>query len=88
MKYILDEHFRFRGWENCHTGIFSTEKKTPRFVSKEVFLFLLRCDGAHDIIEEELSEENRKLFRKQEYILKRLALMQPSKFAAIFPVLS
>ncbi len=76
MKYILDEQFRLRGWENCHTGIFSTLKKTPRFVSKEIFLFLLRCDGAHDINEEELSEENRKLFRE----LKEKKIIRPADF--------
>ncbi len=45
-------------------------------VSEEIFLFLLRCDGAHEIIEEELSEENRNLFRE----LKEKGIIRPADF--------
>ena len=77
MKYILAERYRLRGWENAHTGIFDTMRKEPRFLPKDLFLFLMRCDGAHDLEEASLTERERMLFED----VKKVGVIRPAGFA-------
>lgn len=62
MRYLLDERYRFRGWKGASTGVFDTREKMARFLHKEQYLLLLKCNGTNDINPDELSEENRKAF--------------------------
>lgn len=77
MKYILDERYRLRGWQNAHTGIYDTAMKTPRFFPKDLFLLLMRCDGAHDLDESRLSEREKKLLAD----VKKAGMIRPAGFA-------
>lgn len=47
MKYILDERYRLRGWQNAHTGVYDTLRKEPKFLPKEQHRRLpqFRADG-------------------------------------------
>ena len=77
MKYILDERYRLRGWQDAHTGIYDTRRKEPGFLPKEAFLFLMRCDGAHELDENRLSERERKLFED----IRKNEVIRPARFA-------
>ncbi len=74
MKYILDRRYRLRGWENIHTALYDTLRKEPRFLPKEPFILLMRCDGAHDLDEKQFSEKNRKFFEE----IKKLGVVRPA----------
>lgn len=63
MRYVLDDRYCFRGWQKAATGIFDTERKNAFFVGKRKYLLLLKCDGAHDIDLEELSDEERTIYK-------------------------
>ena len=76
MKYILDERYRLRGWQDAHTGIYDTRKKEPAFLPKDLFLFMMRCDGAHDVDETRLSEREKKLFEEN----RRIGAIRPAGF--------
>lgn len=62
MRYLLDDRYRFRGWKGASTGVFDTIEKKAQFLDKQQYLFLLECDGAHEINPNELDEEKRKAF--------------------------
>lgn len=59
MKYILDERYRLRGWLGAPAGLFDTRSRNARFLRKPQFLLLLRCDGAHELEENNLSPADR-----------------------------
>lgn len=61
MKYILSERYRLRGWKDRPLNLFDTARKEARSVGKKEFLFLLKCDGAHEIDEKSLDSEEQKL---------------------------
>ena len=77
MKYILDERYRLRGWQDAHTGIFDTREKATRFLPKELFLFMMRCDGAHELDEAALSEEEKRFFED----VTKANVIRPAGFA-------
>ena len=77
MKYLLDERFRLRGWQNKPTGLFDTKRKEPLFLRKARYLQLMYCDGAHDLNETELSEKDRKFYEE----LKKKKVIRPAEFA-------
>ena len=77
MKYILNERYRLRGWQDAHTGIYDTAAKTPKFLPKDLFLFLMRCDGAHELDETALSEREKKLFED----VTKAGVIRPAEFA-------
>ncbi len=60
MKYILDKRYRLRGWKGLPTGLYDTERKQAKFLQKDKYLFLMRCDGAHDLDETQLTEQEKK----------------------------
>ena len=76
MKYVLDERYRLRGWRGAHTGLFDTKKKAPEFLPKDLFLLLMRCDGAHEIDETLLSEREKKFFGE----LRDARMIRPAEF--------
>ena len=49
MKYILSEQYLLRGWQKLPYGIMDAETKEVRFLEKEPYLFLSRCDGRTEI---------------------------------------
>jgi radical SAM protein with 4Fe4S-binding SPASM domain len=51
MKYILSEQYLLRGWQKLPYGIMDGETKEVRFLEKEPYLFLSRCDGRTEIPE-------------------------------------
>ncbi len=61
MKFILDERYWLRGWQDIPTGLLDTQEKRVQFLAKNGYLLLLRCDGAHDIDPEQLTEAERKM---------------------------
>ncbi|MBR2779183.1 MAG: radical SAM protein [Firmicutes bacterium] len=77
MRYILDERYRFRGWQKSPAGIFDTHRKEAIFLPKEQYLFVLYFDGAHDLDEETLPEEKKKFLEE----LKRMGIVRPAGFA-------
>ncbi len=64
MKYLLTRRYRLRGWQDHHTALYDTVRKTARFLSKEQMILLMRCDGAHDIDEERLPADSRKFLEE------------------------
>ena len=77
MRYLLDERFWQRGWQDRHTGVFDTSVKLPKFLTKDRFLMLIRCDGAHDLDENSLPKEDKKFIEDA----KDLGLIRPAGFA-------
>jgi len=77
MKYILDERFRLRGWQGRPTGLYDTKRKEPLFLRKSQYLQLMYCDGAHDLDETLLSEEEKKFIDEA----KRRQVIRPAEFA-------
>ena len=64
MRYILDERYRLRGWQDLHTGVYDTQRYEPFFLPKKEYLQLMYCDGAHDFDEASLSEEEKKFIEE------------------------
>ena len=63
MKYVLNERFRFRGWQNLRTALYDTRAKMPLFLPKDQFILLMRCDGAHETDEDLLTEKEREFLK-------------------------
>ena len=59
MRYILCSNYRFKGWHEAPTGLYDSRTRVTRFLPKDKYLLLLKCDGLHDIEETSLSEEHR-----------------------------
>ena len=76
MRYILTERYRLRGWQDMHTAVYDTVLKTAMFFPKQRFIQLMRCDGAHEVDEGNLPEEDRKFFEE----LKRGKVIRPAGF--------
>ena len=66
MKYILDRRYRLRGWYKASTGLFDTDTRKAEFLDKDLYLLLLKCDGAHDIDEDAFSKEERVFYTAEE----------------------
>lgn len=77
MKYILDERYQLRGWENIHTALYDRIRKRPVFLPKDRFLQLMYCDGAHDLDETRLSEEEKSFIEET----KKFGVIRPADFA-------
>ena len=76
MKYVLNERFRLRGWQGAHTGVYDRATKTARFLPKDFYLLLMRCDGAHDIVVDELSEKEKQFFED----IQKAEVIHPAMF--------
>ena len=77
MKYLLNPRFLLRGWYKTPTGLYDTERKEASFFSKEEYLLLMQCDGAHDIDESALDEDRKRFFDwlKESEIIKEAGLL-------------
>lgn len=64
MRFVLCSDYRFKGWYKAPTGLYHTLSKTTKFIAKDQYLLLLRCDGVHDIDENELSEKDKAFLRE------------------------
>ena len=64
MRLIIDSKYSLRGWYKSPTGVLNEETKEARFVDKQTYLFLLKCDGAHDIDPDALTEEEKKIYEE------------------------
>lgn len=60
MRYLLSDQYRLRGWYKRPTGLFDTRRKEAFFLPKDAYLFLINCDGAHDIDPETLTDQEKK----------------------------
>lgn len=58
-RYILNDRYRFRGWYKLPAGLFDTYRKEAFFPDNESYLLLLKCDGAHDLEFDSLSEKEK-----------------------------
>ncbi len=58
-RYVLSEPYRLRGWYKLPMGLYSTVDRKAIFASKEDYLLLLKCDGAHDLTADTMSEAER-----------------------------
>ena len=76
MRYLLNERYQLRGWQNIHTALVDTLSRQPRFLPKEQFLTLIRCDGAHEQHEEAFTEEEIAFFDS----LKEEGIIRPAGF--------
>ena len=70
MKYILSNQYLLRGWDKLPYGVLDRETKAVRFITRENFLFLMKCDGRTEIPEPEDEESKKRIegFLKDEVI--------------------
>ncbi len=59
MRYLLNERYRLRGWHLLSTGLVDMAVRKAQFFQSEEYRLLLKCDGAHQIEKESLSETQR-----------------------------
>ena len=57
MRYVLNSRYRFRGWYKLPACILDTEVMDIRTFPIPEYTLLLRCDGAHDLGGEEVTQE-------------------------------
>jgi len=76
MRYILNRQFLLRGWYKAPTGLYDLQQREARFFIKEEYLLLMRCDGAHEMDEAALGEDDRLFLQwlKEEGIIREAAL--------------
>ncbi|MBR4454892.1 MAG: radical SAM protein [Solobacterium sp.] len=60
MRYVLNRKYRFRGWNRKPACLLDTETMDVRSMRISSFILLMKCDGAHDIDPEALSETEQK----------------------------
>ena len=77
MRYLLNERYRLRGWQKNRTGLYDTERKEPLFLDKESYLLVMRCDGAHDLEEDTLSQREKEALEE----MLRREVVRPAGFA-------
>ena len=51
MRYILSEQYLLRGWQKLPFGVMDSVTKEVRFLEREPYLFLSKCDGRTEIPE-------------------------------------
>ena len=56
MRYLLNEGFRLCGWEKLPFALADRRTGEVRFLPKELFLLLYRCDGRHELSPAALTE--------------------------------
>ncbi len=64
MRYLLSDDYRFRGWYKLPTGVLNDRTKEVIFFTKEDYLLLLKCDGAHDLDLSAMSETQRSFLER------------------------
>ena len=72
MKYVLNRQFLLRGWYKAPTGLYDTQRKEARFFTKDEYLLLMRCDGAHEMDTAAPGEDDRRFLEwlKEEKIIR------------------
>ncbi|MBR4744946.1 MAG: radical SAM protein [Oscillospiraceae bacterium] len=77
MKYILNRQFLLRGWYKAPTGLYDTQQKEARFFTKEEYLLLMRCDGAHEMDTAALGEDEQSFLEwlKEERIIREAGFL-------------
>ena len=76
MKYLLDERYQLKGWQDKHTCVFDTKTKRPVLLPKDRFLKIMYCDGAHELDESTLSEDDKKFIDE----IKEKGVIRPARF--------
>ena len=76
MSYILNERYRLRGWYKLPNGLFDTWKKEAEFPEQGVFLLLMKCDGAHALAPETLSDQEKEILKD----LEKKKIIRPARF--------
>lgn len=61
MYYKLKESYRLRGWKMLPYALVNAENGRVEFCTKEVFDFLLRCDGQTDLFLETLTANGKRM---------------------------
>ena len=64
MRYVLDDRYRFRGWQKSRTGLVDCARKRASFLERGKYQLLLQCDGAHDLDLEQLSGDDREFLEE------------------------
>ena len=77
MRYILDERYRLRGWQKLPAALYDTQRKQPVFLPKARFLQLMYCDGAHELDEAQLPEDEKRFIEAS----KAEGVIRPAGFA-------
>ena len=77
MYYILNRRYRLRGWKNRLGGLYDSEKRTVKFIDKNYYVLLMKCDGAHDIDVESLHEYQQEFIRdfEKDGIIRKAGLL-------------
>ena len=76
MKYLLDERYQLKGWQDRHTCVFDTKRKSPILLPKDRFLQIMYCDGAHELDESTLYEKEKKFIDE----IKEAGVIRPAGF--------
>lgn len=66
MKYILDKHYRFRGYKKLPTGLLFFPARRTEFYTREQYDLLLDCDGVHEFEPDQLDQKECKFLKKME----------------------
>jgi len=90
LRYVLNERYRLRGWYKLPTGVLDTQLKMANFLSLNEYRLLLKCDGAHRMEEENLSEQEVKFLEKLEKsgVIRKAILgefLQPEQAYVTYP---
>ena len=59
MRYLLNEQFHLRSWKDRLGGVYDALNHRVIFPGKEVFLLLMKCDGAHEFDLKSLTEKEK-----------------------------
>lgn len=76
MRYVLNDNIRLRGWKNRPFCLYFPKYQESNSITKDQLLLLLKCDGVHDIDEEAMDEETKKIFSK----MKESGTVKPALF--------
>lgn len=59
MYYRLNDRYELRGWELLPFALCNNRNGDVSFMRRNLFLLLYHCDGLHDIVREQLGEDER-----------------------------
>lgn len=64
MYYLLNEDAQLRGWKLLPYAVRHEKTRNVEFLLREEFMLLYRCDGKHDLKEEELTQRERQFLQQ------------------------
>lgn len=90
MRYVLNYRYRFRGWYKLPVCILDTQTMNIRTFTIPEYKLLLKCDGAHDLNQEDLTEAEQRLlesFLRMELIHEAASgeLLQEHQIYKVYP---